>query len=369
MTLNITDPVGPPPPTRFEAWSDGWATPYLVDPRDVVFTRLMARGITQLLPFTVALYFLPTAWVIALAVPYLAYLFIRFGGPVILGLHAITHRPLFKRPYRRWTKLFTHVMPTFMGLPAFAYHSHHVRMHHTMENSEDDLSSTAAYRRDSFPDFLHYWARFTFLGYFHLSSWLIRGDKRELVAPIILGDLAIYLLMGVLTWIHPAATIVAFWIPFTMLRFFLMAGNWTEHAFVDVDAPANPWRNSTNLMNTPYNHRAYNAGYHLIHHLVPGIHWADTVAAFEKRLPQLTENDSIVFDGIRNNQQIWWRLMRGDYGYLADHLVDLGDRRPSREEKIAFLKERTQRTVGTRKGLFERRERQAMADEPMSGVA
>ena len=52
--------------------------------------------------------------------PYLAYLFIRFGGPVVLGLHAITHRPLFKRPYRGFTRLFTLVMPVFVGLPAFA---------------------------------------------------------------------------------------------------------------------------------------------------------------------------------------------------------------------------------------------------------
>jgi len=357
----VSDPTAPAAPTPFEALADRWLAPYLVDARDVVFTRLLARGAAQLLPLTIALYALPTPWLLAAGLPYLVFLFVGFGGPVILGLHAVTHRPLFKRPYRRFTPLLTHVMPIFLGLPPFAYHAHHVQMHHTAGNSEDDLSGTAQYQRDNPLHFLHYWARFTFFGYFHLASWLIRAGKGSQLPKILGGDLAVFTVMGLLTWWNPLATTIAFWIPFALLRFFLMAGNWTEHAFVDVDAPDDSWRNSTNLLNTPYNHRAYNAGYHLIHHLVPGLHWADAPAAYQKRLGDLAAHDSIAFDGIRNNQAIWWRLMRKDYGYLADHLVDAGGRRPTREAKIAFLKERTQRTTGQRKGLVERRERREVA--------
>ena len=112
--------------------------------------------------------------------------------------------------------------------------------------------------------------------------------------------------------------------------------------------------NSTNLLNTRYNHRSFNAGYHLVHHLVPGLHWADTVPWFEKNMQRMIDEDAIFFDGIRNNQQIWWCLMRGDYGFLADHLLDPAGRRPTREERIAFLKGRVQHQAGELKGLMIR---------------
>ncbi len=355
--LDISDPLGPPEPTWLEALSDRWLLPYMVDPRDVVFSRLLTNIATQLVPLTVWMFLVPNLWALALTVPYVAYLFIRFGGPVVLGLHAVTHRPLFKKKHRSWDLLMTHVVPLFLGLPPFAYHSHHVRMHHKMENREDDLSSTSAYQRDHFGHFLHYWARFALFGYFHLGSWLVRGKRSRLAVNMLVGDLCVYAVVIGLTVVRPAAAVATFWIPFVMLRFFLMAGNWTEHAFIDIEDQDNRYRNSTNLLNTPYNHRAYNAGYHMIHHVVPGLHWADTVPYFRKHQAKMVANDAVMFDGIRNNQQIWWRLMRRDYGFLADHLIDPEGRRPSREERIAFLKSRVRPTLGERKGLLERRER------------
>jgi hypothetical protein len=48
--------------------------------------------------------------------------------------------------------------------------------------------------------------------------------------------------------------------------------------------------------------------------------------------------------------------MTGDYHFLAERMVDPMNRRPSIEERIAFLKSRVKRTRGTRKGLLEFRE-------------
>jgi fatty acid desaturase len=352
----LTDPTAPPPARVLDAWSDRLCLPFLVDDRDVVFTRLVTRVVTQLLPLSIGMFLLPGTWVAVLAVPYLVYLFARFGGPTVLALHAVTHRPLFRKRHRRWDRLVTHLLPLFFGFPPFAYRSHHVLMHHKMENGRDDLSSTAAYRRDSPLHFLHYWARFTFFGYFHLITWLLRRGRSEVLWALVLGDLATHAVMLGLLYVNPPAALVVCWIPYLLLRFFLMAGNWSEHAFVDAENPSDPFRNSTNLLNTPYNHRSYNAGYHLVHHLVPGLHWADTPQYFRKHLPRLVDRDTIVFDGIRNNQEIWWCLMRGDYGHLADHLLDLGDRRPTREEKIGFLRDRVRGRAGDVKGLVTRTE-------------
>jgi fatty acid desaturase len=326
----------------------------LVDERDVVFPRLLARVLLQVVPLAVGMFLIPTWAVVVLAIPYLAWVFSRFGGSVMLGLHAVTHRPLFAKRYRWLDRLFTHFLPVLWGLPPFAYRAHHVMMHHTENNGFDDLSGTGTYRRDDLREFAHYWVRFALFGYWHMGSWLARRGKPGVFRNLVLGDLACTAVVLGLLWLNPAATTVVFLIPFALMRVFMMVGTWTEHAFVDVSDPTNTWRNSTCLLNTPYNHNAWNSGYHLVHHLKPGLHWADTVGYFHQIVPRLTDEDAIVFDGVRNNQVIWWRLMRQDYGWLADRLVDLGGRRPTREERIAFLKERVRGHTARRKGVVER---------------
>jgi hypothetical protein len=76
-----------------EGWLDDRVRDVLVDPRDVVFPRLLARVVLQVLPLAIALYAAPT-WLVGLAaVPYLAFVFARFGGSVMLALHTITTGP------------------------------------------------------------------------------------------------------------------------------------------------------------------------------------------------------------------------------------------------------------------------------------
>lgn len=354
--VQISDPRSPPPASWADGWSDALALPLLRDPRDVVFSRLIARHFTQTVPLAVAMYLLPWWAALACGVPYLAFVLSQFGGRTILAVHAVTHRPLFLKGYGLLDKLITHVFPLFVGLTPGAYHPHHVLMHHTDDNGDDDTSSTINYTRDNVWDFAHYWARFAFFGYFHMTSWLIRQQKWKSLQRMVLTELVVYSLLALAVVANPVAGLFVFVAPYLLMRFFLMAGNWCEHAFVDCTQPTNDYRNSVNLLNTVFNSRCYNAGYHLIHHRAPGLHWADTLTAFEKELPKMIEQDSILFDGVPNNQVVWWKLMNHDYGYLADHLLDLGDRRPTRDAKIAFLQERVRNKVGVKKGLLERRE-------------
>lgn len=354
----ITDPRAPREPSAFDKLMDGLALPYLKDPRDVVFTRLAGRIIARVWPFALLLYVLPYWAVALLAVPYIAHLFASFGGPMILMLHCVTHRPIFKRA-KFMDKVITHVLPPFFGMTPGAYHSHHVLMHHVENCSPDDVSGTAFYQRDNPIHFLHYLTRFAFFGYLHMGSWLWRRGKMKALRTMIGVELLSFSLIGLLLFVNPAATTVVFVIPWIMLRYFMMAGNWTEHAFIDVNDPTNDWKNSTCLVNTRYNHNCFNSGYHLMHHRSPGLHWSENVDYFNKNLEKLAAEDSIVFNGVVNNQQIWWKLMMKDYGFLADHLVDLGNRRPTREAKIAFLKERVQRSTGAWKGIVELAEARA----------
>jgi len=353
----ITDPRAPAPPGPLETWADGWVRPHLVDARDVVFTRTTLEVATRVVPASVALFCLPGAWPLLAGAVYLPWVFASYTGRVVLMVHAVTHRPVFRKRLRQLDRVMTHLVPLWFGLTPGAYRAHHVLMHHVENNGHDDLSGTAGYQRDKPSHFLHYWARFTFLGYYHMTSWLMRKDNAAEVGKMLAIEAAVFSAFAAATWLNPAAAFVVFWAPFLLLRFFLMAGNWSEHTFVDATMPTDSWRNSTILLNTPYNHRCYNAGYHLQHHLKPGLHWADNVPRFEDDLDRYAEHDAIVFDGVRNNQQIFWKVMTGDWGYLADRLVDLGGRRPSREARIAFLQERARGQSGQWKGLFERAER------------
>lgn len=350
----VTDPRGPAPASRLEALLDRWLRPLLVDERDVVFTRTTFEVSTRVLPAAALIFLLPDSWALAAGLLYVPWIFVAYTGRVVLMVHQVTHRPVFKKRLRSLDRIMTHGLPLFFGLTPAAYRAHHVTMHHVQNNGLDDLSSTAAYRRDDPWHFLHYWARFAIFGYFHLGSFLLRQGRGRELAGILALEAATFLWFGLATWFAPAAAFVVFWLPFLLLRFFLMAGNWSEHTFVDADEPTNSWRNSTILLNTPYNHRCYNAGYHLLHHLKPGLHWADAVGRFEADLQKYADHDAIVFDGVRNNQQIFWKVMTGDWGFLADRLVDLGGRRPDREDRIAFLQSRVRGRNGRIKGLLER---------------
>lgn len=360
-SFELTDPTEPTPPNALEAWLDRRLVPYLIDPRDVVFTRNAGQILVTVVPFALLVFAAPPWLSLLLGAVYLPFVMARWAGPYVLMLHAVTHRPLFKKPYRRADSIITMGLTPWFGMPPTAYHPHHVLMHHKENNGPDDLSSTVAYQRDRLSHFAHYWLRFAVFGHMHLGSWLLRRGRTGTFAKFVAGEVLYAGTIAALLYVDPVATLIVFVGPFLLLRFFLMAGNWAQHAFVDADEPMNSYTNSTCLLNARYNRRCYNDGYHIVHHRLPGLHWAEMPGAFKKDIAAYVRNDSIVFDGIENNQQIWWCLMRGDYGFLADHLVDLQGR--SREEKIAFLKRRVQRTGEARRGLLERREASAVEEQ------
>jgi len=352
----LTAPRAPAPARGLDHLSDRIFLPWLADARDVAFTRALADVVVYVLPFSVALFLLPTPWLAVFGPLYLAHVFVNYAARIVLMLHAVTHRPVFLRRFRAADALFTKALPLIVGLPPFAYNLHHRLMHHRENVSESDLSGTAEYQRDNLLQFVHYLVRFAFFGYVHIASWGFRRGLRREVLEMLAWSLAGYAVVGVLTWWMPGPMLFLAILPYLLLRVFLMAGNWSEHAFVEVDDPTDSWRNSVCLLNTGFNHRAYNAGYHLVHHIVPSLHWADHPAWLEEHRAELALHDVLMFDGVRSNQQVWWKLMTGDYHFLAERMVDPMNRRPSIEERIAFLKSRVKRTRGTRKGLLEFRE-------------
>lgn len=337
---------------------DRFFLPKLRDERDLIFARNSVRIMLFVCLPGLLMYLAPTWLTWCFAVPYIAWVFTQFTGRYSLMLHATAHRVLFKREHDRWNKMIPWFLGPFFGHTPTSFFIHHIGMHHPENNLEPDLSSTMGYRRDNFLHFLHYWARFNLTGYLHMTRYFLTRRRKKVLRNFVAGELSWLVAISLLLYVDWAATLVVFVIPLVLIRFFLMAGNFAQHSFVDQADPANPYRNSTCLINTRYNHKCYNDGYHIVHHIEPSLHWTEMAKWFEDRAEEFGRQDAVVFSAIGDNQAVFWALMTGNYDKLAKHMVQLpGAPERTHDEKVAFLKERVQHPDAKGiKGLLEVRE-------------
>jgi fatty acid desaturase len=262
------------------------ALPLLRDPRDLIFVRMMLLVSVVVLPLAGGIFLLPP-WAVALvAVPYLGFVFLSFGGRYGLMLHANRHRPIFKREYRWLSHYVPFVLGPFLGHTPTSFAAHHMWMHHAENNMLGDGSCTLPYRRDHFPHFLHYWFRFFAFGHMHLIRYLVLRGRHKTALRFVLGELLWFSLVGVALWVNWAAALLVFVVPMLMMRWLMMAGNWAQHAFVDLRQADSGWGNSTCLTNTRYNHKCYNDGYHIVHHLKPSLHWSEMAQWYDDHIDQ-----------------------------------------------------------------------------------
>jgi fatty acid desaturase len=339
--------AGPGPRNALERWF----LPKLRDPRDLDLVRaglaLSAFAWTGALAF-VALD-LP-AWAVLLWVPLV---FAGRAGRATLLIHATSHRALFKPGHPILERWLPWAMGPFYGQTPGSFFVHHMGMHHPENNLEADQSSTLAYRRDRPGDFLHYWARFFFVGAPHLLRYLRLRRRDKLARRFLVGEGAWLAALGLLLLLRPVAAVGLLLVPMVLMRFFMMSGNWAQHAFVDLDDPDNAHRNSTCLTDARYNHNCFNDGYHIVHHLKPALHWTEMPGFLHAHLEQFGRQDAVVFSGVANNQVIWWWLMTQRWDRLAAHLVDLpGAPQRDSDAKIRFLQGRVRASRGARKGLL-----------------
>jgi fatty acid desaturase len=216
-------------------------------------------------------------------------------------------------------------------------------MHHPENNLKEDLSSTMAYQRDSFPDFMRYFLKFFFLGVLDLTTYLRRKNRKKLLHRFWRGEFSFYVFTAILLLINWKATLIIFIIPFIFTRFMMMAGNWAQHAFIDAASPENCYRNSITCINASYNRRCFNDGYHIGHHLKPAMHWTDLPLEFQNNLSAYKEERAIVFHTI-DFFIVWLFLMIRRYDWLAHFYVNLDpEKTMTKTEIITLLKTRVQR--------------------------
>ncbi len=312
----------------------------LNDPRDLPLLRVIVSA-SLIIPAAVYLYshgrfswwHAPVYWLIWAFV---------FLDRVTLMLHCTSHRTLFSRRVGWLNAYIPWILGPFYGQTPKTYYAHHVAMHHVEENLPTDLSSTMAYRRDSFADWLRYLVRFLVLTIVLLPVYLHRKGRRGLAWRAVSGEVGFWAVVAGLAWWNLAATVVVFLVPVLAVRVLMMAGNWGQHAFVDPREPANDYRNSTTCINCRYNRRCFNDGYHIVHHLRPGQHWTELPAEFENGREAYGRQDAIVFDGI-DFFTVWLYLMLKRRDALARAFVRLpGAPVRSHDDVVTLLSERLQ---------------------------
>jgi hypothetical protein len=340
MELVVRDPTYQPAATP--SLLERVAEQMINDRRDVPFLRLMALLTATIIPTALALY-LPGPFRWWLGVLHLA-LVLYFVGPFILMLHNTSHRRLFKKSWG-WMNLYIPwVLGPFFGESPETFFTHHVGMHHAENNLRDDLSCTLFYRRDSIIGFLRYFLRFFFLTFFELMVYFARKKRRSLLLRTLAGES--FFLVGTATLLYYdwRATLFAFVLPFVFARFGMMAGNWGQHAFADQSAPENNYRNSVTCINSVYNRRCFNDGYHIGHHLKQTRHWTEMPEEFYANVETYAAERALVFDGL-DNFTVWGALMLKRYDWLARHVVPIGDHPPTHDELVAIMRERTAWTM------------------------
>ncbi len=339
LPLN-TDPGYEAPPSISRM--DRFFLVLINDKRDLPFMYLTLNVCLTMLPFAVLLY-LPfmNGWMwLAAAAIYLYLNNVAYKGPFGLMMHCTIHRPLYKKKYAPLSHLIPWVLAPFFGQSPETYFAHHVGMHHVENNMEDDESSTMPYQRDSGTHFARYYFTFLFTGIYTLAMYHFTKRSKRLCWRTVRGELLFIAFCAALCFVNWQATLVVFILPFLAFRLVAMAGNWVQHTFICPEQPGNDYRNSITCINVKFNHKCWNDGYHISHHINPTLHWTEHPQYFRDNISHFARNRSVVFAGL-NFLDIFILLMRKRYDVLANHFVNVGGQFANDEEVIEHLKSRT----------------------------
>jgi hypothetical protein len=333
-------------PTEAPTYGDGplsrWCKGALYEARDEVFVRLSIKVMLIMSAAMIGLFavlrFAPVPpWAHLVAIAAYLGLWGWYSAPVILMLHCTMHRSFIRRP--KWmNRAHPYVMSFFFGIPT-GYTEHHIGMHHVEDNMPDDLSSTLRYRRDSFLHFLVYWARFFFLIVVELPLYLRKKRRYLMARRALVGELSHWAVIGASMALDWRWGLVCFAIPWFSIRFLMMVGNWGQHAFLNAERRNDGIANSITCINSGYNKRAFNDGYHIGHHLKANRHWTEMPKDFLDNREKYAQAGAIVFEKI-DFFLVSILLWTGQWKVLAKCYVRLDGKPKSDEEVIALLKSR-----------------------------
>lgn len=323
---------------------DRFVISLLRDKRDLPFIYLTLRISFFMIPVGLLLY-IPfvddVIWWMLAGVYFVMNNFV-FKGPFGLMLHCTSHRKWFKKAYSAANLYLPWFVGLFFGQTPETYFAHHIGMHHPENNLEEDESTTMFYQRDSVGGFLKYFLDFMFIGLARTAGYFYKRNRSKLFRKLVFGEGFFFAFCIGLSFVNLPATFMVFILPFLISRLIMMLGNWTQHAFIDPEQPENLYKSSITCINVKYNHKCWNDGYHISHHIKPTMHWTEHPNHFRDNLESYIQNEALIFEGI-DFLVIFIYLMRQRYDLLARHVVNIGNTWQSEAEIIQMLKKRTTR--------------------------
>jgi len=256
-------------------------------------------------------------------------------------LHYSSHRQMFKStPVGTvLNTIITHLYAPICGVPSGMYYMHHIVMHHGENNIFPwDLSATMHYQRDSFVQFLGYWARFFLAIHIQLPFVALRRHHLKL-AMTTLGNTAFFFsCIYLASRVNPVFAFWALMFPYFLTCFLLMFGNWGQHIFVDPKRHASNYGLTYSCINNSHNQCSFNDGYHVIHHINASMHWSQLPSTFSANIQKFIKEDSLVFEGI-DFFMLAVLVFAKQWKWVAKYYKHItGGERPSEEAIIARLK-------------------------------
>ncbi len=298
----------------------------LLDRRNGVFVVYAALLLSLVLPSAVILF---VHFTFAHAALHVALVLFVSAETFTSILHNTSHRPLFAPHWSALNLIVPYVMCPLMGQTWNTYYYHHCKHHHVEDNGDADLSSTAAYQRDSAWQFGFYFLRFLLCIQVELAMYFIRRRQFANAAKMLGGELFSLAVFAGFTYWKPLPGMAVFIIPLLVMRFGMMAANWGQHAFT---LPLT-------IIDASYNAVAFNDGYHLSHHHNPLKHWSEHPLYKAASCPLVTPlEDTITLRGLSFGD-VWLMLMLHDYPGLARCYVFTGEgARPSQDAIMQQLR-------------------------------
>jgi len=165
------------------------------------------------------------------------------------------------------------------GVPLDTYRVHHVISHHRHNNRFDssgrDWSSIFGFRGACLPDRpvgkAYYVASFPFIAHGETLLWFLRAPTSQLARGFFVSMAIVSPASFFLAWLNPTGFLTFFLVPWAMLLFGMGYNNYDHHIGCKLN---NKYDSANNFLNFYYTVLSFNEGYHVAHHINPGLHWS-----------------------------------------------------------------------------------------------
>lgn len=239
----------------------------------------------------------------------------------ILHLHA--HRKIFTSPALNRILEFLLCFPSVLSYPMM-FHIH-VKLHHRYENDAKDPTTTAGYEKGWRA--VWYWVRYAYVCQRGTIKGLFGNDlteqQRRLRNQYLIDTLGTIALIDMYFLFEPWRMLGLWLLPFIIVSINIGFFAWLTHG----PARQDKINASINTTNNWQNILLHNQGYHLIHHLYPGVHWTQIPSKLDAMLE--VDDDLIV---------PYWVLLPS--AWRNAHPASLYNERYGRQWKIDYLQKK-----------------------------